>query len=418
MISTNGRFSLWPISSWRIGFKLTVFFLVLTLVPLFLIASFVNTYSRNSLLDHGATSLQAAGRSTVRQIESQLGDEREYMTVVGQLPQLAAFVQNPTDANAVDSALKTLRVAATKSPFYESVAILNPQGKVILSSVVTEVGTDLPFRPYFQTAMKGVSYVSDPSISVITNQPAIFFSAPIKNNFGVVVGVVSSRLNLYAIWGLVEQDADVVGPGSFGMLLDDNGIRLADSSSKGNRQAVQNDLLFRAVAPLPAGVENGFLAEQRFGKASAAGIQIVPLPEIAMRLASKETGVFTTRLDVNNTLNQAAIFTLNLKPWHYVISAPQATFTAPADAVTIFATVTAFLLAVIAVALAIVLARTITVPLSRLAQLADKISLGEMDTKINITSKDEVGDLAEALIRMQSSLRAAIERFRAQRTNV
>src|SRR5574342_736831 len=107
MISNKGRLSLWPISSWRIGFKMMLSFLLLTLVPLILITSFVNTYSRNSLLSQGAASLQATGRSTVRQIEHHLADEREYITVVGQMPELARFVQTPTDASAVDSALKT-----------------------------------------------------------------------------------------------------------------------------------------------------------------------------------------------------------------------------------------------------------------------------------------------------------------------
>ncbi len=418
MISTDGRPPLWHISSWRIGFKLTLFFLVLTLVPLFLITFFVNTSSRSALLSQGASSLQSAGRSTVSQIDAELSDQREYITVVGQMPDLVRFVENQTDPNAVDSALRSLRVAVNKSPFYESVAIVNPQGKVILSSIVTEVGTDLQFRPYFQAAMQGASYISDPSISVITNQPAIFYSAPIKSTFGRVIGVVRSRTNLYGVWSLVERDSDVLGPGSFGMLLDENGIRLADSSSKANRAAAQESLLFRAVAPLSAKVETALVAEQRFGKASAEGVQVVPLPEIAARLASKDATVFTTRSDVNNTPNQAAILDLTNKPWHYIISAPQATFTAPADAVTLFAVATAVILGVIAIVFALVLSRGITRPLSHLAQAADRISLGELDSKIEIGSRDEIGDLAEALIRMQASLKAAIERSRARRANV
>jgi C4-dicarboxylate-specific signal transduction histidine kinase len=418
MISTNRRLSLWPISNWRIGFKLTISFLLLTLVPVALIAFFVNVYSRDSLLSQGATSLQSAGRSTVRQLESELSEQREYVTIVGQMPEVIRFAQNQTDTTAVDSALRVLRVAVNKSPDYESIAIVSPQGKVILSSAATDIGTDLQFRPYFQEAMKGASYISDPSVSVITNRPAVFYSAPIKNSSGGVVGVIRSRLTLDGIWGLVEQDAGVAGSGSFGMLLDENGIRLADSSSKDNRQPVQDNLLFRAIAPLPAQVEKDLVAEQRFGKASAAGVQVVPLPEISTRLASADRTVFTTRSDVNNTPNQAAIIDLTIKPWHYLISAPQATFTAPADSVTIFATVTAVLLGIIAVVLALLASSSITVPLSQLAQVADRISLGEMDAKIDVRSKDEIGDLAEALIRMQSSLRAAIERFRAQRTNI
>ncbi len=418
MSSNNGRLRLWPISGWRIGFKLPLFFLALTLVPLVLITTFVMTYSRNILLNQGNMQLQAAGRSTAQQIDQELEDQREYITMMGQMPEIVRYAQNQNDASARDSALKALKAAANRSADYESVGILDNQGKVILSSAATDTGSDFRFRPYFVEALKGESHISDPSIAILTNQPVIFYSAPVKNDSGTVIGVVRSRLNLDAIWSLVERDANITGPGSFGMLFDENGLRLADSNSKGNRQWVQDNLLFRAIAPLPPQVERALISENRFGKRSAEGVQIVPLPEIAAHLASQDTNVFTTRSDVNSTLNQATIIGLRNKPWLYVVSAPQATFTAPADAVSVFAIISAVVLGIIAVVLAIVLSRSITRPLAQLAQVADRISLGEMDAKITVASNDEVGELAEALIRMQASLSAALERWRARRVNV
>jgi HAMP domain-containing protein len=62
------------------------------------------------------------------------------------------------------------------------------------------------------------------------------------------------------------------------------------------------------------------------------------------------------------------------------------------------------------------IARGITSPLVQLADVADRISLGELNAKIRIDRQDEIGDLAEALRRMQASLQTAIERLRAKRT--
>jgi methyl-accepting chemotaxis protein len=56
--------------------------------------------------------------------------------------------------------------------------------------------------------------------------------------------------------------------------------------------------------------------------------------------------------------------------------------------------------------------RTIVKPVIYLTDVADRISLGDLDTKIEIHSKDEVGRLAESFDRMQESLKAAIERLR------
>lgn len=65
--------------------------------------------------------------------------------------------------------------------------------------------------------------------------------------------------------------------------------------------------------------------------------------------------------------------------------------------------------------LAIAVSRTITRPISHLAEVADRMSLGELDVDIDVTGANEVGQLAESLRRMQASLRSAIERLRQRR---
>ncbi len=59
--------------------------------------------------------------------------------------------------------------------------------------------------------------------------------------------------------------------------------------------------------------------------------------------------------------------------------------------------------------------RTIVKPIVHLTNVADRISLGDLDTKIEVHSSDEVGMLAESFHRMQESLKAAIERLRKKR---
>ena len=70
----------------------------------------------------------------------------------------------------------------------------------------------------------------------------------------------------------------------------------------------------------------------------------------------------------------------------------------------------------LALALALFIVASITRPLNHLAEVADRISLGELDAEIDIESGNEIGRLAESLRRMQTSLRSAIERLRQRRT--
>lgn len=323
-------------------------------------------------------------------------------------------MQNPSDAAARDTALKVLKAAANKARHYESVAVVNSQGTIILSSAAIDLGTNVGVQPYFQEAFRGASSISDPSISVITNQPTIFYSAPVKNDSGAVIAVIQSRVKVDKFWEGVEEDDGVAGTGGSGMLLDENGIRLAHSSSKGNRKRAQEMLLFRAVAPLPAETDKALVAEKRLGRVAETAVQVLPLPEVAARLTSADISVFQTRADTNSERNQAVMVKLQNKPWHYLVGAPLSSFTGQTDRTTEGVSVLFIFVSVIAFLTAILISRRITRPIAQLSQAANRISLGELDAKIEVSGRDEIGELAEAFRHMQASLKAAFERLRGQ----
>ena len=50
-----------------------------------------------------------------------------------------------------------------------------------------------------------------------------------------------------------------------------------------------------------------------------------------------------------------------------------------------------------------------------LTEVSNRISVGELDAEIDIAGKDEIGDLGEAISRMQDSIRLSIERLRRRR---
>jgi methyl-accepting chemotaxis protein len=60
-------------------------------------------------------------------------------------------------------------------------------------------------------------------------------------------------------------------------------------------------------------------------------------------------------------------------------------------------------------------ARAIVTPIMKLTEIAERMSLGDLNMQINIPSKDEIGLLAQAIKRMQTSLRLAMERLRRKR---
>ncbi len=59
--------------------------------------------------------------------------------------------------------------------------------------------------------------------------------------------------------------------------------------------------------------------------------------------------------------------------------------------------------------------RSIIRPIRQLSEVADKISMGELDTPIQIKGTGEIGVLVESIERMQTSVKAAIERLQKRR---
>jgi len=60
-------------------------------------------------------------------------------------------------------------------------------------------------------------------------------------------------------------------------------------------------------------------------------------------------------------------------------------------------------------------ARAVVNPIRKLTDVAERMSLGDLNAEIDIRSGDEVGLLAQAIGRMQVSLRMAMQRLRARR---
>ena len=59
--------------------------------------------------------------------------------------------------------------------------------------------------------------------------------------------------------------------------------------------------------------------------------------------------------------------------------------------------------------------RNLTNRITDLSEVVDRISLGELEIEIKSQAKDEIGQLSEAISRMQDSLRLSIERLRRRR---
>ncbi len=165
------------------------------IVPVALVSMVSIQTTRQDLTSLGVTNILQRSTSTAGAIDAYLQSRLGDIVLVGKLPDIVRFGQNLKDPAAKAAARVALSAAAARSPEYESVAVVDPDGNIAAASILTDEGTSVKFREYFTTAFKGTPYISDPSYSVITNKPALFFSSPVKDG-DKVLAVVRTRVNM------------------------------------------------------------------------------------------------------------------------------------------------------------------------------------------------------------------------------
>ena len=356
--------------------------LALAVLPLVATNVALTSTTRTRLIDLAVTNLRERSVTTATSIDTYLQARLKDIVIVSQHPDVIAYLQNQTDEDQRDVARSELMAAASVSPAYESIAALSLDGTIVAASTRPDEGTNVRFRDYFQNARAGSVFISDPSYSVITNRPALFFSAPVRTASGLLVGVVRSRLNLSQIWDLVESDGGSVGVGATSFLVDDFGIRLGVSETRNHRDQAEA-LIYKPIAPIDLDTAKRLAADKRFGQKTADQLVVDPLPElktVAEVLPSGGVGAFTYQS--RGVEDRAVATRLVTKPWIYVVALPTTNYTSVVGDSWLDLGAGVALVIALALAGAAFLPRAFSGSLHRMAQHAEQIASGD-------TSPDE-----------------------------
>ena len=388
--------------------KVLAALLVVGVVPIALVSVVSIQKTRTDLTDLGVTNIQQRSTSTAAALDAYLQNRLDDIVLVSRLPDVLRYAAT-YDAAAKDPAREALKAAAARSPEYESVAVVDMTGKIVAASVATDEGTDVKFRQYFITpSTTGLSYISDPSYSVITNKPALFFSAPVKSTTGSVLAVVRSRLNLTAIWSVVEADENSVGAGAHSFLLDDYGIRLAVSETKGHRDQAES-LIYKPIAPIAPDVATKLAADKRFGTITPDKLVIDPLPTLKSALDPLKTGFTPFAYGAGSAEQRGVATRLVAKPWAYVLAVPLATYTKAADDATFNAASVVAIGLLLSLIVGIMLTRSLVRPLRQLVGVATSVSTGDTDlrsARFETREGDDITrEVASAFDRLLNALR-------------
>lgn len=378
-LSHNRRF---PPHSWRRFFSIAnqlryglVFLVLLSLLPageLLIHLSFQAQLQQSRLLQK-ERSQAAAG-----QIDNYLDDLKRKLSYLARVKGLTGF-----QPQAQQSLLEGL---TRHNDAYEAVAILNRDGQV-----VTAVSPHAPLElenvaasPLFTRVFKQQEdYVSPVEIDPQTRQLTTILAVPIRDEQDKVDGVLLARVNLNFLWFIVSQTD--VGQTGYVYIVDERNFLIAEKGSQPETFRLQD------------------LSDRPFFSALVASEN------------AEQLNVYQGLRQVEVLGASAFVRSVN---WYVVIEQPTAEAYAPVYQLLSVMGGALVFVTIATVGVGLLFIRQIIVPLKRLTTAATELSAGQLETRVQVRSQNELGMLATAFNNMAVRLEGSIEALKVERNFV
>jgi len=387
--------------------KLIASFLIVALSPLLLLAFLDKQTTEKALTDNAKQALSAAANETANRIDAFIDGNLDAVRVEALLPGLARYLSlTPKQRNnspEMQLATETLiRLSRKDMINILSYSLLDLNGKNVLDTYTSDIGKDESGQDYFKKPLQtGLSFVSSMKRSpIIPDLVTLFFSSPVRNAKGDILGVLRVSYNATVVQQLVTRQTERAGAKSFAILLDENNIYLAHSTAP--------ELLFKSIVPLPADVLTQLQQEGRLSNSPAKELATNE-SKLKQALDHKQSYLIASLAATGNQVNLIAIAPLKYKPWSVLFAQPIAVALAPVekqirDAILLFE-----LIAGVVTIIAFATGQLLTKPIIYLTNIVSHFTAGNLNIRAKISSKDEIGQLAKSFNNMAFKLQTSFE---------
>ena len=387
--------------------KLIASFLVVALIPLLLLAFINKQTTEKALTDNAKQALSAAAKETANRIDAFIDGNLNAVRVEAILPGLARYLsltpKQRDDSPEMQLATETLiRLSRKDMLNVISYALLDLNGKNVLDTYTPNIGKDESVQDYFKKPLQtGLSFVSSMKRSrTIPDLVTVFFSSPVRNAKGDILGVLRVSYNATVVQQLVTRETERAGAKSFAILLDENNIYLAHSTAP--------QLLFKSIVPLPLDIVTQLQKAERLPNSPVKELTTNE-PKLKQALDDKQSYLITSLSGTGNQVNLIAIAHLKYKPWSVLFAQPISIALAPVnkqihDAMFLFA-----IIASVVTIIAFAIGQLLTKPIIYLTNIVYQFTIGNLEIRAKINSNDEICQLAKSFNNMARELQTSLE---------
>jgi methyl-accepting chemotaxis protein len=344
----------------------------LALIILGMSISTWQTYQRSteSLSAVAVEKAKSTAGSLLAAVELWVDGAQNEIITLSKTEELAkALTAGADDPAAVERAVALLKDSAARHPTFDSILFVNPQGVVVSSTNVKLIGVNLEKREYFQKAVTGQIFISNPLFSVDSREAVFVISAPVREG-GKIVGVIASGVKIGVFTDNFVKPLDT--PAGYAFVLDPDGLVLAHPDSKLIGK-------FNIIKETDYG---GKIASQQSGSLDVVSLGV---EKLILFDKSKATGWI-----IGMAVNKDAAFAdaRNLGLLILYMSAGQAV--------------------ILAVGILIILSLSVLRPIGALVGASTRIADGDLDAPLDVDRSDEIGRLQRAMAKMVGNLKAKI----------
>lgn len=311
-------------------------------------------------------------------------------------------------------------------------ALLNREGRVMVASEMPLAGLDLSRQPHVRAALRGAAVVSEVHLATPepNEKPRIAYLAPVQGPDGRFACVAVLWVRADSLSQLLRNSNALAGPGSHAVLLDAQGIRIADSAG--------DELQFRPAGRLEPAVVEVLVAQARFGAATRTLLEDVrasPRQFERARAAMPAGGLFLSeppaRPAATGAPRRAAGASAAVEagaggdygvarraasvPWTVVYLAPRAALDAPLATLWLDKLVQAAPLLLLAYGAGLLFVRGIVRTARHLGAITTAIAGGNLEARAREHSADELGRLGLSFNTMAARLQAQIVELQRSR---
>ncbi|MEH2337994.1 cache domain-containing protein [Nostoc sp.] len=300
--------------------KLIASFLIVVLIPLLLLAFINKQTTEKALTDNARQALSAAANETTNKIDAFIDGNLNAVRVEAILPGLARYLsltpKQRDHSPEMQLATETLiRLSRKDMVNIFSYALLDLNGKNVLDTYTPDISKDESIQDYFKKPLQtGLSFVSSMKRSpIIPDLVTLFFSSPVRNAKGDILGVLRVSYNATVVQQLVIRENERAGAKSFAIFLDENNIYLAHSNAP--------ELLFKSIVPLPFDVVTQL---QKEGRLPNSPVKELATNESKLKQAldNKQSYLIASLSGTDNQVNLIAIARLKYQPWSVLFAQP------------------------------------------------------------------------------------------------